>query len=237
MPLLAHLAELRNRFMISILAIGVASVACFIFYDPIYRILSHPFDKIPGFNGKDLFVTSVMEGFLVKFKISIFAGLVFSFPVHIFNIVRFVFPGLLPKEKKVVVYTLLASTVLILSSVYYTYAFVLPFSVKYLMSSDFLPSNVGILLHYGENVFYVFQFLFFGMILFQLPIVLEILLMLNILKRKPLLSAGRYVIVGIFIFAAIVTPPDWVSQCAMAIPLVILYYLTLLVAKIFKFGE
>ena len=93
------------------------------------------------------------------------------------------------------------------------------------------------LLNYGQNIFYIFQYLLVSLVLFQLPILLEILLIVNIIKRKTLLKASRYMIVFIFILAAILTPPDFMSQVTLALPLIVLYFLTIFIAKIFKFGE
>ncbi|MBN8216976.1 MAG: twin-arginine translocase subunit TatC [Spirochaetes bacterium] len=237
MPLLAHLAELRKRLVVSCAALIVATAVCYGFYDAIYAFLSRPFADLPTSKENTLFVTSVFEGFLVRLKLSIYAGLVFSTPVHVWNAIGFVFPALKPVEKKVVGWSLLASSLLIAASGWYIYSLVLPFSVKYLVGSQFLPKGVGVMLHYGQNLNYIFMILFFGMVIFQLPIVMALLLRFGVLKRGPLLRYGRYVIVGIFVFSAVVTPPDYISQLSLAIPLVVFYYLTLLVAKIFGWGN
>lgn len=237
MPFMAHLAELRKRIMISAIATGICMVLAYVFYDPLYRFLTKPFSVLPSRGEERLFITSVMEGFMVRFKVSLYAGAVLSTPVHVWNALRFIFPGLKETEKKVVGWTLGISAILLIGSGWYTYSVVLPLSVGYLTGSDFLPKGVGLMLHYGENIQYVFLFIFFGMLIFQLPIVLALLLKFNLLKRKPLWGMGRYIIVGIFIFAAIVTPPDWVSQCSLAIPMIVFFYLTLVLAKIFRWGE
>lgn len=237
MPLLAHLAELRKRLVISCGALVVAAGVCYGFYDEIYAFLSKPFADMPGAKENLLYVTSVFEGFLVRLKLSIYAGIVFSTPVHLWNAIQFVFPALRAVEKKVVLWSLVASTFLIAASGWYIYALVLPFSIKYLVGAQFLPKGVGVMLHYGQNLNYIFMILFFGMIIFQLPIVMALLLRFNVLKRRALLRNGRYVIVGIFIFAAVVTPPDYVSQLSLAVPLVVFYYLTLLIAKLFGWGN
>ncbi len=93
------------------------------------------------------------------------------------------------------------------------------------------------LLNYGKNIFYVFRFLLVTMILFQIPIILELLLAMNMVNRRAVLKASRFVIVGIFALAAILTPPDFVSQIGVALPLIAFFFLTILIAKLFKFGE
>ena len=93
------------------------------------------------------------------------------------------------------------------------------------------------LLNYNRNIFYILQFIFIALVLFQTPIVLELLLVANVLKRKTLLRFSRYIVVGIFALSALLTPPDFISQVSLAAPLIVLYFLTILIAKIFKFGE
>lgn len=237
-----HLLELRKRLIVSLLAALAASVVCFIFYDRILSFLFSPFSKIKAGEqllqeGKVLFVNTIFEGFLIKLKIALLSGFILSAPVHLFNIVRFVFPGLTPKEKKVIVISLAASFVLVVSSFFYSYYKVIPISIQFLTGSGFIPKNTGLLLNFGRNIFYIFQFLIISIILFQLPILLEILMIMNVVRRKSLLKISRFVIVGVFVLAAVVTPPDFISQLSLAIPLVLLYFLTILIAKIFRFGE
>lgn len=184
-----------------------------------------------------LFVNTIFEGFLIKIKVSILAGLILSLPIHFYNLIRFIFPGLTAKEKKVVLLSLISSLVLIGVSAYYGYFKLIPVSFKFLTTSGFIPKKVGMLLNYGKNIFYVFRFLLVTMILFQIPIILELLLAMNMVNRRAVLKASRFVIVGIFALAAILTPPDFVSQIGVALPLIAFFFLTILIAKLFKFGE
>jgi sec-independent protein translocase protein TatC len=96
---------------------------------------------------------------------------------------------------------------------------------------------VVFLLNYQANVFYILTFILWAVLAFQFPLLMEILLVMNILKRKQVLRASRFVVVGIFIISALITPPDFISQLGVALPLMFFYFLALLVAKIFKFGE
>ena len=237
MAFVDHLRELRKRLFVSMVAILVASIVCFIFYENILAILSQPFENLArSISEEVLFINTLFEGFLIKVKVALISGAVLSFPVHLFNIIKFVFPGLLKKERKVIAISLATSFVLIVASVYYGYFKVIPISVRVLTSSGFIPRNVGLLLNYGKNIFYIFQFLFITVILFQLPIALEILLIMNVVKRKALLRSSRYVIVGVFLLAAALTPPDFISQITLALPLVLLFFVAILIAKIAGFG-
>lgn len=238
MPFLEHIRELRNKLIISFIAIFIASVLAFIWYETIIAILSAPMQNVNKYvENKTLFVNSIYEGFLIRIKVSLLAGLVLSLPIHIYNTIRFVFPGLKKKERKILWFSLVASFFLIVFSVYYGYFKIIPFSVKFLTSTSFIPSNVGILLNFNKNIFYIFQFLLIALLVFQLPLVLELLMVMNIIKRKTLLKMSRYILVGIFVLSAMITPPDVISQISFALPLMILFFLTIVIARIFRFGE
>lgn len=239
MAFLDHLRELRKRIIVSLIAVLSAAIISYIFFDYIVAFLFKPFREIDVLSVRDeiLFVNTLFEGFLVRLKVAILAGIVFSLPIHVFNIIKFILPGLTDKEKKIIFIYLVVSFCLIVFSFYYSYFKVIPISIKFLSSSGFIPSNVGILLNYGKNIFIIFQFLLITIIMFQLPIILEILMIMNVLSRKALLKSNRFVIIGIFVLSAIVTPPDFVSQLSMALPLVALFFITILVARIFNFGK
>ena len=239
MSLLDHLRELRQRILVSLIAAAALSIAAYVFFDPIVAFLFRPFREISALSARDeiLFVNSLFEGFVVRVKVSVLAGIVFSLPVHVYNIVRFVLPGLLKQERRVVLIFLAASFALIALSFYYGYYQVIPVSLRFLSGAGFIPAKVGILLNYGKNILVIFQFLLLTVLVFQLPLLLEVLLILNVISRRGLWRASRYVVVGIFVLAAIVTPPDFVSQLCLALPLVALFFLALLVAKVFNFGR
>ncbi|MBN1697771.1 MAG: twin-arginine translocase subunit TatC [Spirochaetales bacterium] len=238
MSFLDHIRELRGRLIVSCIACVVCSIVAFIFFDPIVAILYKPFETIDSsMNNADLYIKSLFEGVIVKFKISIIAGFILSLPVHLYNLLKFIFPGLKKKEKKVIIISLVSSFFLIASSISYTYFQIIPVSVEFLTGSSFIPENTGILLTYSDNIFYILQFLLVSLLMFQVPILLEVLLILNIIRRKSLFRASRIVIIVILVLAAILTPPDVVSQVALAVPLIALYFLTIVIAKIFHFGE
>ena len=233
-----HLSELRIRIMISAIGITLGSIAAFLLFKYILALLFRPFESLEAYAGdKQLFINTIFEGFLTKLKISILAGIIFSFPVHLYNLVCFIFPALRRREKRIIVAGLAVSFVLIVFSFYYSYFKIVPISVSFLTSKNFIPIKVGLLLNYTKNIFYILQFLFVTLVVFQTPIVLEILLIAKVVTRKRLLKMSRFVIVIIFVLSAILTPPDFVSQVSLAVPLIILYFLTILIAKIFRFGE
>ena len=183
-----------------------------------------------------LFINTIFEGFLVRVKVALIAGVVLSLPVHLYNAVRFVFPGLTLRERRAISGALAASFVLLLAGFLYSYYSVIPLSVRFLVSSGFTPPGVGLLLNFGRNVFFVFQFLLVFLLVFQVPIVLVVLMMTGAVTRRALLRASRYAVVAIVALSAVVTPPDVVSQVSLAVPMVAMFFLSILVAKLFGFG-
>jgi len=237
MPVMDHIRELRNLILTSLAAFVVCSIIAFIFSDKIITIFTKPFASVTSAVGKSLVVGDIAEGFVVQMKVSVVAGFIISLPIHVFNILRFVFPGLTAKQKKMIMAYLCASLVLCVFGAYLAYFRIVPLAVEFLTNPYFVPKDVGFILNYQNDITYVFDFVLWSVIALQTPLVLELLLQMNVLKRAAVLKASRYVIVGIFILAAIITPPDFISQLGVAVPLTVFYFLALLIAKIFKFGE
>lgn len=239
MTTLEHLTELRNRIIVSLIAALIGSIVAFVFFEPTVAFLMEPFRTIDAFRtpSQQLFVTTLFEGYVTKIKISVLAGTILTFPIHLYNAIRFTFPALDKKEKTVVVISLITSFLLIILSFFYSYYKIIPISVRFLTSDHFIPIEVGMLLNYDQNIFYILQFIFVSLIIFQVPILLEVLLIMRVVARKTLLKASRYVIVAVFVLSALLTPPDFISQVSLSVPLIVLYFLTIFVAWIFKFGE
>jgi sec-independent protein translocase protein TatC len=238
MTVLDHIRELRNRLLFSMIALVVGFIIAFVFSNWIISLFTRPFISVPSAVSSKLVMHSISEGFVTQVKIAAIAGLILSMPVHVFNFIGFVFPGLSRRQRSLVMVLLAVSLVLIFVGVYIGYFNVVPLAIAFLTDPYFMPPGVGLLLNYETNVFYVLTFMLWSILALQTPLVLEVLLIMNVLNRKAVLKASRFVIVGIFIFSAIVTPsPDFISQLGVAIPLTILYFLAILIAKIFRFGE
>ena len=242
MPFLEHAAELRRRLITSLLAVLLAAISCYLFYESVLAVLLRPLQSLPGASPAAadadayLFINTIFEGFLVRVKVALIAGAVLSLPVHLYHVVRFIFPGLTRRERRAVTATLAASFVLLLVGFFYSYYSVIPLSVRFLVSAGFIPPGVGLLLNFQRNVFFVFQFLLVFLLVFQIPILLVVLMMTGVVTRRALLRASRYAVVVIFALAAVVTPPDVVSQVSLAVPMVGMFFLSILVAKLFGFG-
>lgn len=239
MSLLDHLAELRRRVIISALAVLAGSVVTFVVNPLILDFLMRPLRAIeqPGAAGEMLYMQTLFEGFLTRLKLSILTGVILSLPVHVFNVVRFTFPALSGREKRIVAVAAGGSFVLALAAFSYSYFNIIPLSVSFLTGAGFVPEDVGLLLNYSTNIFYVLQFLLICVLLFQLPIVLIALMALGTFSRRTLWRSMRYIVAGTFLLAAILTPPDFVSQISVAVPLVVLFLGAGVLAKILRLGE
>lgn len=228
-----HIRELRKRIVKSVLVVLLGFVVAYVFYDGLIGWLLAPFENA---GQAQLIVTSVFEGFVSKMKFCALAGFVGTLPFHVYQLLRFVFPGLSVRERRVILAAAIAGGVLAMLSLVLSYTWLIPFTLSTMTNQDFVPEGVGVLLHFQQNVFYVINMLLYGMLAFQFPIILEVLLFFGWVTRRQLLASSRYVVVGILVVAAIVTPPDVISQCGIAIPLTLLYFLSILVAKIFGWG-
>lgn len=233
LSLIGHIAELRRRLLLSFLSVALGMVIVYALYDHLVTFFMAPFLG----NGHPLVIHSLLEGFITRFKFSVIGGIIVSLPVHLFHLVRFVFPGLSSKERQLIGWALAGSLGLALLSIWFGYHYFIPFVVRSLLTSEFVPSGVSLMLNYEQSVFYVLNFLLWGILTFQLPVLLEILLVLNIVSRRALIRHTRLVVVAIMIIAAIVTPPDVISQLMIAGPLLLLYGITILIATIFGFGD
>jgi sec-independent protein translocase protein TatC len=238
MSLIGHLTELRRRLIASMSVILICFVCVIIFYNRIVILFTDQFDKIETTLGAKLFSNSIAEGFLVQLQTSAIIAVMVSLPFHLVNIARFLFPAFPPKSRKIITAGIVGSFFLAVFGVFIAYFQIIPFSIRFLAGSLYIPRDVGILLNYQKSISYILMFILWAVITFQTPLVLLILLALNILKRSTVLRSSRYVIVIIFVISAMVTPSvDPVSQCAIALPLIILYFAVILAAKIFRLGE
>ena len=231
-----HFTELRRRLWVCFGSIFVGALVAYLYFTPLFDFLAHPFDAIVD-DAQPLYATSLIEGFVTKLKFVGLFGCCFSFPIWLYQLLRFILPGLTSAEKRIVILSLTVGLILAGASFYMTYFRLLPFVLQFLTSHHFIPEQVGLLLHYHQSIFYVFNFLFYMMLVFQLPVVLALCLYFNVVSRQRLWRLGRYVILLIFIISAIFTPPDIVTQLSLALPLIFLYYVVLLLATIFKWGD
>jgi sec-independent protein translocase protein TatC len=227
MPLLDHLIELRTRLLRSFLALAVAFGVSIYFARPIFAFLVQP---LLASGQTKLIYTAIFEAFFVEIKVAFFAAAFFSFPVFATQIWRFVAPGLYAKEKRAFLPFLLATPVLFTLGAAMAYYMAIPVALTYLLG---FGGNIGgveqqALPGVDNYLNFVMKFIFGFGISFLLPVLLMLLERAGIVTLQQLRGSRRYAIVGAFAIAAVLTPPDVVSQLLLAIPLCILFELALI---------
>lgn len=243
-PLLEHLSELRDRLFWSILAVAVAFAVCFYFWRDILGWLLVPYESaVIAVKGKDalqngmgLIYTAPMEPIITQIKVALFGGIALAFPVISWQLYRFVAPGLYSHEKKAFTPFLLVAPVLFAAGAAMAYFIVMPMLMQFSLKQELAATPTGVGVAYqGKISEYVGTMttliLAFGFC-FQLPVVQVLLGKAGIVDAKAWMGAGRYAIVGIFLVAAVVTPPDIISQFVLAVPLVALYYIGALIVRL-----
>src|SRR6195952_386566 len=233
-PLLDHLLELRTRLLRCILVLGLAFCVCLYFADDIFGFLARPLTAaFPAGQGK-LIYTKLYEAFFVNMKVALFAAFFITFPYLANQIWAFVAPGLYVKEKRAFLPFLIATPVLFTSGAALAYYVVMPTAFHWFLGfegnrgglkTEALPAM-------GDYLSLVMQFILAFGISFLLPVLLMLLNRAGLVSREQLAGARRYVIVLIFGVAAIATPPDIMSQIALAVPLLILFEGSLILMRI-----
>jgi sec-independent protein translocase protein TatC len=221
-PLLDHLIELRRRLLWSVGALGLAFVACLYVARPIFAFLVQPL--LRAGQGKVIY-TEIFEAFFVEIKVAFFAALMIAFPVMATQLWRFVAPGLYAKEKKAFLPFLLMTPVLFTGGAAMAYYVAMPIALKYLLgySGDIGGVQQEALPGVGNYLTFVMKFIFGFGLAFLLPVLLMILERAGIVTRDMLRKGRRYAIVAIVAVAAVLTPPDIMSQVLLAVPLYLLY--------------
>ena len=226
-PLLAHLIELRRRLLWCVAALAVSFGICLYMARPIFAFLVQPLLKAG--QGR-LIYTNIFEAFFVEVKVAFFAAIMLSFPIIANQIWQFVAPGLYRKEKRAFLPFLLLTPVLFLSGAALAYFVAMPVALHFLLSYQ---GNIGgiqqtALPGVGNYLDFVTKFMFGFGVAFLLPVLLMLMERAGIVTRSQLKQGRRYAIVAAFAVAAVLTPPDVVSQLTLAVPMVLLYEVALI---------
>jgi len=224
-PLLDHLIELRGRLLRCIAALAVTFCVCLYFADDIFGFLVRPLTAaFPAGEGR-LVYTKLYEAFFVEIKVAMFAAFFVSFPIISNQLWAFVAPGLYAKEKKAFLPFLIATPVLFTSGAALAYYVVMPTAFKWFLGFEGPTGGLKLeaLPGTGDYLALVMQFILAFGISFLLPVLLLLLNRAGIVSRVQMIAARRYVIVAIVTLAAVITPPDVVSQLMLAIPMLLLF--------------
>jgi sec-independent protein translocase protein TatC len=229
--LMSHLLELRNRLMKAMLGVLIAFVPCAIYANELFTLIAQPLlDKLP--KGTSLIATSVVSPFMTPFKVAFYVALFVAMPVVLYQIWAFVAPGLYRREKRFAVPLLVSSVFLFYSGAVFAYFAVFPVMFSYLVGTA--PTGVSYMPDMTSYLDFVLTLFFAFGIAFEMPVAVVLLVLTGLVKVETLATNRGYVIIGIFVVAAFLTPPDAISQTIMAVPMYLLYEGGLVMARVMQ---
>ncbi len=228
-PFLTHLEELRDRLIHSAIAVGVGFVICYIFSDTLFGYLVKPLqESMP--EGDRMIYTALPEMFFTYVKTAFVAGLLLTSPYIFYQVWLFIAPGLYRKEKKLVFPFVFFSTILFVGGALFGYFIVFPFGFKFFMgfANEYIQAMPSVKQYFS---FAIKLLIAFGLV-FELPVIIYFLTRLGLVTTDFLKKKRKYAILLTFVMAAVLTPPDVVTQTMMAFPLIILYEVGIIVSRL-----
>jgi sec-independent protein translocase protein TatC len=227
--LISHLLELRDRLMKAIFAVAICSIPCLLYMNQLFTFIAKPLsEKLPA--GASLIATSVVSPFTVPFKLAFLLALGIAMPFVLYQAWAFVAPGLYRHEKKLAVPLLVSSVLLFYVGAAFAYYLVFPAMLGFFVATT--PAGVQMMTDMGSYLDFVMILLLSFGAAFEVPVATVLLVWTGIVKLETLTRNRGIVLLGIFIFAAFVTPPDAVSQSFMAIPMYVLYEIGIIMVKL-----
>lgn len=218
--LISHLIELRDRLLRALIAVFVLFIPCALYSDRLFTLIALPLmDKMP--QGTSMIATSIVAPFMAPLKLALLAGLFLAMPYVLYQVWAFVAPGLYKHEKRFAVPLVVSSIVLFYAGVAFAYFVVFPLMFAFLTSAA--PQGVQVMTDMTNYLDFVLLLFFAFGIAFEIPIATVLLAATGLVKIETMTKNRGYVILGIFVVAAFLTPPDAVSQCFMAVPMYVLY--------------
>ena len=240
-PLIEHLMELRTRLMWSIGAFFIAFIVCFFFAKHIFNYLVYPYKLAVSWANLDvekaqLIYTAPQEFFFTQVKVAMFGGLVIAFPIIAAQIYKFVAPGLYKNERAAFLPFLIASPILFLLGAALVYFFFTPMVMWFFLSMQQAPGHdevaISLLPKVSEYLSLIMTLVFSFGLVFQLPVITTLLARVGLLTSQWLAEKRKFAIVLAFVVAAVLTPPDPMSQIGLAIPTILLYEISIYAARL-----
>ncbi len=240
---ISHLTELRLRLIRSFVFLLISFIICYIFSAEIYDFLVKPYSATIIENNLDrrLIFTALHEAFITYLKVAFFASFFITSPIFLTQIWKFVAPGLYKNEKRALLPYLIATPVLFVLGGVLVYYLVMPLAIKFFLSFESVASSGSIAIELeakvNEYLSLIMRLIFAFGISFQLPVILSLLARINVIDSIYLKKRRKYVVVIIFAVAALLTPPDPITQIGLALPLLLLYELSIFVVKFIEKGK
>jgi len=227
--LISHLLELRDRLLRALAAVGVAFLPCMYYMHELFDFVAQPLlAKLP--QGGSLIATGVMSPFTTPFKLSVFAALLVAMPYVIYQLWAFVAPGLYRSERRFAVPLLVSAILLFYVGMGFAYYFVFPVMFRFFASNT--PMGVAMMTDINNYLDFVLTMFFCFGLAFEVPVAVVLLVVMGVVRIESLKKNRGYVLIGIFILAALLTPPDAIAQCSLAIPMYLLYEGGILMARL-----
>jgi sec-independent protein translocase protein TatC len=235
-PLIEHLIELRKRLFYAVVAIVVFFFVAFYFAGEIFEFLMRPYERAAGSNvNLRMIFTAPQEFFIVQIKVAFFAAIFFAFPVIATQLYRFVAPGLYRNERKAFLPYLIATPVLFFVGACLVYFVLFPLVMHFFLNMQQAGSEgkaaIELLPKVSEYLGLIMALIFAFGLVFQLPVILTLLVRAEILSVETLVNKRRYAIVIAFVVAAVLTPPDPLSQIGLAVPAMLLYEISIIASR------
>ena len=228
-PFLSHLEELRKRLVVCAIGVGAGFVIAYIFAERLFQLLVAPLKAVMP-EGDQLIFTNLPEMFFAYIKVAFIAGIMAAAPLIFYQLWMFIAPGLYRKEKKMAIPFVISSTILFVGGALFGYFVVFPFGFKFFIgfSNEYVKALPSVKQYFSFSMKLLFAF---GVV-FELPVIIFFLSKMGIVTPQLLKQKRKYAILLTFVLAAILTPPDVITQCMMAGPLIVLYEIGIIVSRI-----
>jgi sec-independent protein translocase protein TatC len=241
MPLLEHLAELRTRLLWSAGGFLIAFFVCYHFSFQIYEFIAHPLVQVLKSRGEEprLIYTALYEAFFTYIKVSVYAAAFISFPIISTQVWLFIAPGLYRSEKRALLPFIAATPILFLGGAALAYYFIFPMAFRFFLSFQ-TPAHhaaadgmkIELMARVSDYLGLVMKLVFAFGVAFELPVALTQMGKVGIISSKTLKKFRRYAYVGCFVVAAVLTPPDVLTQTSLAVPLILLYEISIIAVRL-----